>query len=204
MQALKKAKGALIGKKPEKKDAETRPARAPSAAISDETLIINCSRCRFSPDPGTAECIGCMVRTMCSVGSSDRIVLRTGKDVEISGRSGKAIKDTASVMRWSMPQEEPRGRCSMCDLSRGQVVKAVWDRFPSDGLGMAHATLQGKRPPGKDCEGCVLRTRRALEQIEAGLKEVTERMSDLSRRQYRWRGSPHGGRSGSGRDVNAR
>jgi hypothetical protein len=196
MQALEKAKGALLRRQPEKKEAESRPSRASSATISDDILVINCSRCKFSPDPGTAECIGCMVRTMCAVGGSDRIVLRTGKDVEVSGRSGKAIKDTASIMRWSIPQDETKGRCSMCDLSREKVVKAVWDRFPSDGLGAAHATLQGKRPPGKDCEGCVMRTRRALEQIESGLKEVIGQMADASRGRYRWRGWLHGGSSG--------
>ena len=187
MHTLNWKKKAPSGRNDARKGTESRPSKAPSASVSDDALIINCSRCRFTPDPGTAECIGCMVRTMCATGSSDRIVLRTGKDIEISGRSGRMIKDTASVMRWSLPQEPPKGRCSMCDLYKGKVVGAVWDRFPSDGLGAAHATLQGKRPPGKECEGCIQRTRRALEQIENGIAEIDERMSRAPGRQYRWR-----------------
>ncbi len=144
--------------------------------------MINCSGCIYAPDPGTAECIRCMVSTMCTTGSSDRIVLRTGKDIEISGNSGKIIKDTASVMRWSFPQEEDKGRCRMCELSRKKVMGEVWKSFPDDAIVSAEASLEGKHPQGKDCDMCILRTRRALEQIDMGLKEISERMTEAAGR----------------------
>jgi hypothetical protein len=159
-----------------------RPPEPPPAALSGGALVINCSQCRYAPDPGTAECIRCMVSTMCTVGSSDRIVLRTGKDLEISGHSGKVVKDTASVMRWSFPQEPEKGRCRMCEMSRRKVMDEVWRSFPDDAMASAEARLQGKRPQGKDCDMCVLRTRRALEQIDMGLKEISERMTDIAGR----------------------
>ena len=165
-------------------DSERGP-EPPPAALSGGALVINCSRCMYAPDPGTAECIRCMVSTMCAVGSTDRIVLRTGKDMEISGHSGKIVKDTASVMRWSFPQEAEKGRCRMCDLSRKKVMGEAWRSFPDDALASAEAILQGKHPQGKDCDMCVVRTRRALEQIDSGLKEITERMADLVGRPLR-------------------
>ncbi|MBE6520683.1 MAG: hypothetical protein E7Z68_06170 [Thermoplasmata archaeon] len=177
----------LPGKSPGKRarsDSDRKP-EPPPAALSGGALIINCSRCMYAPDPGTAECIRCMVATMCSVGSTDRIVLRTGKDMEISGRSGKIVKDTASVMRWSFPQEEEKGRCRMCELSRKKVMDDVWDSFPKDTIVSAEARLQGKHPQGKDCDMCILRTRRALEQIDLGLKDISERMSEAAGRPLR-------------------
>ncbi len=174
-----KTSGKRTGNEPERKP------EPPPAAISGGTLVINCSQCIYAPDPGTAECIRCMVSTMCSVGSTDRIVLRTGKDMEISGHSGRVVKDTASVMRWSFPQEEEKGRCRMCELSRKKVMDEVWDSFPNEAIVSAEARLQGKHPQGKDCDMCILRTRRALEQIDMGLKDIEERMTEASGRPLR-------------------
>ncbi len=197
MEIGSKLNGALSGLKHGKRaggPGEERPY-VPEATVSGGSLMMNCSGCRYAPDPGTAECLKCMVSTMCSVGSSDRIVLRTGRDVEISGRSGKAVKDTASVMRWSRPQEEERGRCRVCELSRRKVMEEVWDSFPDDSVAAAEARLGGKRPSGKDCDMCVLRTRRALEQIDRGLREIADRMADDAGRPLRCCGyRPGGGR----------
>ncbi|MBO4797283.1 MAG: hypothetical protein J5494_00680, partial [Candidatus Methanomethylophilaceae archaeon] len=157
----------------------------PAAAVKDRSLIINCSGCRFLPDPCTAECIRCMVSSMCRAGSADKVVLRTGRDTEISGYSGKTIKDAASVMRWSVSQEDLRGKCKTCDFSRRRIMDIVWNSFPADTVSEARTRLSGKTPQGKECEICVLRTRRALEQIESGLEAIIDSMAEKAGRTHR-------------------
>ena len=73
----------------------------------------------------------------------------------------------------------------MCELSRKRVMDDVWDSFPKDTIVSAEARLQGKHPQGKDCDMCILRTRRALEQIDLGLKDISERMSEVAGRPLR-------------------
>ena len=145
--------------------------RGPDSLLTDGLLVVDCRGCGYTPLPGTKECLGCMVRTMASAGSADRIVLRTGKDTEVSGRAGRAVQEAASIMRWSIPDPPPRGRCRMCPASRRTVMTAAWDAFP-DGFSGARALL-GSAPPDRDeCRACVATTSRLLDQTEDGLERI--------------------------------
>ena len=155
-----------------------RPTAEPSAEIVDGAPVIDCRGCGIAPDPGTPECIGCMVSRMCEKGGSDRIVLRTGKDTEVSGKSGRILKETSSVMRWSVPHEEPKGRCRMCENSRVRIMDVVWGSFPGDGVSEARAMIAGRQDGNAQCDMCIMRTTRALDQIERGLSSVTARMRE--------------------------
>lgn len=150
----------------------------PSAESVDGALVIDCRGCPLAPDPGTPECIRCMVSFMCEKGGTDRVVLRTGKDTEVSGRSGKVLKETSSVMRWSVPYDDLKGRCRVCEHSRKRIMDVVWGAFPGDGVSEARVILATHQEGNTQCDMCVMRTRRALDQIERGLDAVMERMRE--------------------------
>ena len=61
-----------------------RPPEPPPAALSGGALVINCSQCRYAPDPGTAECIRCMERRVESVGY--KVAMTRGDHVKYSAR----------------------------------------------------------------------------------------------------------------------
>lgn len=149
---------------------------APNASLEDGALVIDCNGCGFPPVPGSDECISCMVRAMCAVGGSSRVILRTGEDLEVSGRSGKAIRDAASLRLWSLATIDDRGRCSRCGVSRGRVMGRAWSTFPEDGIRYARAMLDDGAPEGDGCDRCVERTREALRQLEHGMEELLDRM----------------------------
>lgn len=124
---------------------------------------------------GSDECTGCMVREMSILGGHDRIVMRTGRDTEVSGPAGRAVRDAASLRRWSLPQSPPKGRCSRCSVSRSRVMERAWATFPEDGIGFARDML-GDPPTGGGCAECVESTRRALDLLEHRLDQIVDRM----------------------------
>ncbi len=145
--------------------------RGPESRLSDGLLVVDCRGCGYTPLPGSKECLGCMVRTMAATGSADRIVLRTGRDTEVSGRAGRAVQEAASMMRWSIPDAPPRGRCRMCPAFRRAVMAAAWDAFP-EGFSGARALL-GSAPSDRDeCRTCAAATSRLLDQTEDGLDRI--------------------------------
>lgn len=148
----------------------------PNAYLDDGALVIDCNGCEFSPVPGSDECISCMVRAMCTIGGSSRVILRTSEDLEVSGRSGKAIRDAASLRLWSLAMIDDRGRCSRCGVSRGRVMGRAWSTFPEDGIRYAKAMLDNGTPEDDGCDRCVERTREALRQLEHGMEELLDRM----------------------------
>lgn len=146
------------------------------AFLSGDSLVIDCRGCALAPDPGSRECLACMVGSMCRIGGAERVVLRTGRDVEISGRASRAVKDVASLRRWSTPADRPRGLCRRCPVSRAAIVGRVWERFPdamTDGL----AEEVASHTPDRDgCRECAAATIRALEQIDAGMGSIRRRI----------------------------
>ena len=152
----------------------------PEAVLEDGLLVVDCRRCLFRPLPGSKECLGCMVRTMASVGSADRIVLRTGRDTEISGRAGTIIRDLASMMRWSVPDEALKGRCRMCPASRKEVMSAAWRSFPEKDPA-PRLLLDGVDRDRDGCRACIAATARALDQMEDGIGRIRAGMTGGSR-----------------------
>lgn len=160
--------GALIG--PRKKGGIVTKASSEGCA-----MVIDCRECQVTPVPGSDECTGCMVREMSMLGGHDRIVMRTGRDTELSGPAGRAVRDAASLRRWSLPPSPPRGRCSRCGSSRSMVMERAWATFPEDGIGFARDMLEDP-PTGDGCAECVESTRRALDLLEHRLDAIVERM----------------------------
>ncbi len=154
----------------------------PSAEIIGDALIIDCRRCRLAPVPGTSECISCMVASMCRAGSADRVVLRTGRDMEISGKAGRILKEAASLRRWSIPAEAPPARCRGCAVSRHEVMSRAWDRFPDPVEPSVKASLVRDVPARDGCAECASGTMKALEHMERGVGSLMASMKGGRRR----------------------
>lgn len=146
------------------------------SSLVDGSLVIDCRGCGVTPVPSSEECIGCMIREMSGCGGSDRIVLRTGKDLEISGDPGKALRDVAGLRRWSLPDSPPKGRCATCKASRYRVMERAWATFPTDGIPFAREMLDSAKGKGVECTGCMESTRRELDLLERRMKDIEERM----------------------------
>lgn len=139
--------------------------------IEGDALVIGCIDCDYTPIPGSRECFRCMVETMASAGSTSRIVLRAGKDLEISGKSSQMIRSISSLRRNSAPVREEGRKCRNCNMSRNVVMDAVWDSFPDAGFSAARSMVDSE-PGDASCERCVRSTQRALEQLERDLEDV--------------------------------
>lgn len=148
------------------------------ASSSDGAMVVDCRGCDVSPVPGSDECTGCMVREMCSLGGHDRVIMRTGRDIELSGPACRAVKDASSLRRWSMPPSPPKGRCYKCGTSRYRVMERAWATFPEDGIGFAKAMLDDDGNKNDECEKCRESTRRALDLLERRLEQIIEWMVD--------------------------
>lgn len=159
---------------------------APSAAVEGNLLIIDCRSCRFDPMPGSGECISCMVESMCRAGSADRVVLRTGRDTEISGRAGRVLKEVASLRRWSIPEDRPPGRCRGCPVSRREVMVRAWACFPGRTDPEIRASLSTDVPDRDGCGECAAGTLNALDRMEEGVAGIRAGMAGRSRP---WRAS---------------
>ncbi len=145
----------------------------------NDVLVIDCGGCRLTPLPGSDECIRCMVEAMCSEGGADRIVLRTGRDVEVSGAASRAIREVASIRRWSSTTDRASTRCRTCRLSRENVMAAVWSEFPRNAVFEGRKALKDAQPEREECSECVMRTTRALDQVDAGIRRVVSEMGEV-------------------------
>jgi len=140
-----------------------------------DALVIGCMDCGYAPEPGSKECMRCMVDRMAEAGGANRIVLRTGRDLEISGESGQAIKRMASMRRCSTSLTRDKGRCKRCPMHRNRVMDAAWQDFPYPNYLGARSLLDGA---GGDemCVRCTASTMRALAQMESDLEDIRKRL----------------------------
>ena len=143
-----------------------------------DALTIDCRGCGLTPLPGSEECIRCMVGSMCEAGGARRIVLRTGMDVEVSGAAAEAVREIASLRRWSTSGQRTAARCRSCPMSRDRVMTAVWNGFPRNAVFEGRKALDGQHPGRDGCEECVKRTTRALDQVEAWIWRVVSEMGE--------------------------
>ena len=149
----------------------------PPTDLTGDLLTIDCRGCGYAPVPGSKECLGCMVERMCETGGADRLVLRTGKDIEISGKAGRAVKEAASLRRWSLPHDVPTGRCRTCPVSRREIMSRAWERFP-EGMTDGLAEQVVSQVPDRDgCRGCIEATVRALVQLDEGMAGILAGMT---------------------------
>ena len=146
------------------------------AHIEGDVLIIPCVDCDFAPEPGSKECFRCMVSSMTECGGADRIILRAGIDIEVSGESGKIVRSIASLRRWSSPISEAGRRCRRCSRHRGIVIERLWEGFPDLGFEEAYGELHNGMIDG-ECENCVRSTMKTLQHIESEIGSIRNRMA---------------------------
>lgn len=166
MDIIEAVKGAMPGRE-----------EGPEVRREGDALIIDCRGCRLRPVPGSEECIGCMVRSMCSAGGANRIVLRTGTDTEVSGAAGRAIREAASMMRWTSACEKLPARCRACPASRARVMEAAWAAFPANAVFTGRKMIEEANRDREGCSECVMRTSRALDQMELGIRRMVSQMT---------------------------
>lgn len=136
-----------------------------------DALIIECTDCGLMPEPGSKECMKCIVDRISESGGADRVILRTGRDLEISGRSGLAIRKIASLKRSSCSYVRDRGRCKRCPAQRAKVMEMIWEDFLHPNYHGAKELLDDS-PDNEECMRCVSSTKRSIVQIEADIEEI--------------------------------
>ena len=62
-------------------------------------------------------------------------------------------------------------------MSRERVMDAAWAAFPKNAVFEGRKALRADHPSREGCSECVMRTSRALDQMEAGLERVMRGMS---------------------------
>ena len=120
-------------------------------------LVIDCRGCRLTPVPGSDEC---------------------RRDIEISGAAGRAIREVSSIRRWTSPATDGPARCRACRMSRERVMTAAWAGFPRNSVFEGRKVLKGNHPGRDGCAECVMRTSRALDQMDSGIREVVSDMGE--------------------------
>lgn len=136
-----------------------------------DALVIGCLDCDYAPEPASKECLKCIVDRMSKSGGAKRIVLRTGKDIEISGLSGQIIRSISSMKRCSCSVVRNKGRCKRCPSSRDKAMEALWNDFPYPNYSAARGCLE-ESGPYDVCERCIASTQRTIMQIESDLEEI--------------------------------
>jgi hypothetical protein len=145
-----------------------------STEIIDDILCIDCRRCNHVPEVRSNECIRCIISNLSNLGNANKVKLRTSRDLELSGSAVEILCDMASLDRSanSLSRSEKSHACSGCDHSCAKVFNVAWAGFPDPYFDAARSKLMTFKPSSRECEVCVQKTYRALDQTELGLKNV--------------------------------
>lgn len=154
------------------------------ASVEGDTLSIDCRNCMCVPEIRSAECIRCIVSAISEHGNAERIRLRTGRDLEISGPSAEILCELAFVDRSANTMNSSSGRrgCANCQFSCRNVFNVAWQGFPDPYFEAAREMLLSFRAEDQECASCMQRTYRALDQAELGLKNIKKKVSTLAAR----------------------
>ncbi len=146
------------------------------ARMDGNAMVIDCLGCGFTPEPASKECLRCMVNNMSELGGAERIILRTGKDIEISGKTTNVIRNISSLRRWSLPPENDAFRCKRCNVSRAVVMNDLWDEFPELPFAdmMSRLDQEGQN---EECSDCIRSSIIALEQLQSDIDRIVGNMS---------------------------
>jgi hypothetical protein len=155
-----------------------------SVTIEDnDTLTIDCRKCLHVPEIRSSDCIRCMVGCISSHGNAERIRLRTGKDMEISGQTANILCELALLDR-SVKSADVSVRahsCNVCDYSRVNVINVAWQGFPDPYFEAARELLMKFRAEDRECANCLKKTYRALDQAELGLKNIKKKTTIITK-----------------------
>lgn len=154
---------------------------APGTGTMDRSgnLVVNCRGCDQLPDAGSPVCIRCITAAISNVGTSDKIQLRAGKDMEISGRAAEILCDLAQLRRTSPPADGTR-RCGTCMRSPSRVMGDAWADFPEPSFAAACDRLYGLAGDGPECASCLQRTHSALRMAEDSMGRVRDKAAKIA------------------------
>ncbi len=146
------------------------------AGLDGDTLMIDCNGCSHQPDLCSAVCIRCAVARISALGNADRIRLRAGRDLEVSGAAAEVLCDLASLDRLVRDARGRTGiRCGGCEYAGRRIIGEAWEGFPEPCFAGARERLMRFRAEDRRCAGCIQRTYRLLDQAERGLENIRRR-----------------------------
>lgn len=146
--------------------------------LTDDVLCIDCRCCKKVPDVGSSDCMRCIVWNISEHGNAGRIRLRTSKDIELSGVSAEMMCELAMLYRSTMPLSIHGMRsCQDCNNSCTKVMELIWSGFPDPNFDSARGRLTSFHPSKNECNSCIQRTYRFLDQTELGFDNLRKRIS---------------------------
>lgn len=156
--------------------------RSVKSEIDCDVLSINCRECGHIPDPACAECVRCIVTEIGKHGCVERIRMRTGKDIEISGAAVELLCELSFVDTSSAVHKTRKGRCRTCGYSEDRIMRIAWETFPEPDFVGARGRLMTFRTGNSVCDVCIHRTYRALDQAELSMSEISRKASSFAER----------------------
>lgn len=139
-----------------------------NAEVDGDTLLIDCRKCPRPSEARSSECIRCIVTNVSLCGNAERIRLRTSKDTEISGPAAEILCDMAFVSRSARTSAGSFASrsCGSCGYSCDKIIDMAWSGFPEPYFDQARSKLMAFRPGERECELCLQKTYRSLDQAE--------------------------------------
>ena len=154
-----------------------------ASKIDEDVLSIDCRDCGRIPDAACAECIRCIVTEMKKHGCVERIRMRTGRDIEVSGPAAEIICELLFIDKSSSAiRTKKKGKCRSCNYSGDRIIDIAWESFPSPDFAGARGKLMSFKTGRNVCDVCVQKTYRALDQAELSISELSQKASLLSNR----------------------
>lgn len=146
--------------------------------LTDDVLCIDCRCCSKVPDVRTNECMRCMVANISEYGNTGRIRLRTSRDLELSGSAAEMMCELAMLYRSTIPLSISDSRsCNDCNNSCRKVMEIIWSGFPDPNFDSARGRLTSFHPSKGECNTCIQRTYRTLDQTELGFNNLRKKIS---------------------------
>ncbi len=149
--------------------------------IDEDVLSIDCRECGRIPDASCAECIRCIITEMKKHGCVERVRMRTGRDIEVSGPVVEILCELTFIDKSSSAiRTKKKGRCRSCNYSGDKIIEIAWESFPSPDFAGARGKLMSFKTGRNVCDICVQKTYRALDQAELSISELSDKASLLS------------------------
>jgi len=150
---------------------------------ASDVLRIECDDCDGESDYGCDMCLRCMRARVIGSGEPERIVLHRGMDKEYSGDAVRILNDLSRIDLVAKDAFcNGGGRCLTCPSSMDNLMKDIWADFPEMDVDPARKILDSSSLDDDRCAACNIRTHKAIDKIEAMLKEVSD---DIVKSAYR-------------------
>ena len=155
------------------------------AEMCDDTLCIECKVCSRAPNIRSPECMKCVIDCIAECGGSDRVKMRTSRDLELSGQAAEFMCELANMKRFvvSVHNSVRSRNCKGCENSCESILTLAWSGFPEPHFDAARNRLMRFSPSDSACRGCMQRSYRVLDQAELNMNNFRKRVSlEIARR----------------------